>query len=360
MEFIEKLFDTENLLILVAGAIIVAIFALYQYHHWTGDERDKPDNPPRYYTSFIRFYFFGFVYVGVFWLAFLILIGLPVQLVTALRTQLTDYQKAMNTLEAFADPRFIFAVMFITTASTKIPIVVNWEKKLRETLHICAKTPSQVRDVIEHLMKHRQRAFTATSNDINTFLTKNPGLHKYLYTQYFKEDGVPRDDKSRLLTSWVEICYLRWKMEEIQPQSQLHTCKISCINQYDLFNKNYESLKEDVETYFYTKTTFNAFKEKISDNEKQENQTPPNEWTRTFIEKVNTLLLRLKDEATHKSESLLRELQSSVKRCLPLLRNLMGHRFDLHFCALGKRLHCNAGSGWQRKNTRKKTGVNFI
>jgi hypothetical protein len=275
----------ETRWVVALGALIVIWFASYQYKHWTGNETERPDNPPRHYTTFIRFYFFGLVYIVIFLLAFAILIAMPQQIVIALKDQAKGIDSAMKLLGAVADPRFIFAVLFLTTASTNIPVVVKWEKSIRKTLHDFAKTPQHVRDLVNYLMHDYKNKFNPSDRDVKEYFSNDTETGRYLYSQCFPDGGSQRNTKDRLTDLWLEISYVRWMVRQVAPDTTGPSCMTTCRNQFDLFERNYDRLKPDVELYYLAKATHDA-----SDN----------------------LLERLEREVRRKAEALLRELLTVV------------------------------------------------
>jgi hypothetical protein len=126
----------ETIIMYSLAGLFIAFFAGNQYRHWTGVEPEKPDNPPRHYTTFGRFYFFGFVYVSAFISLFVILFFLPASIIKELEKITGNGNSWINHFEALADPRLIFAAFFITTASTKIPLFDKWEKSIRRRLKL--------------------------------------------------------------------------------------------------------------------------------------------------------------------------------------------------------------------------------
>jgi len=261
--------------------LVVGAFAANQYRHWTGQETEKPDNPPRHYTTFGRFYFFGFVYVAAFIGAYVLLVLMPAPVVAALKDKVKDFDYAKNLLGAVINPRFIFAVLLITTASTNIPLLVKWEKVLRKTLHDWAKTPSHVRGAIDYLLQDYQAKFKMDDLDVRMVLDSDPDLKSYLYGYCFPAKGKPRDRSDHLLNLWLEINYLEWKIRQIAPKAEYSTCLNKCKNQYALFESNFERLKPDVELYFTSKHSY---------------------------EKSDKLLHKLEKEVTNKALALLREI----------------------------------------------------
>lgn len=274
----------------VFGAIIVAFFSGNQYRHWTGEEPDKPNNPPRHYTTFARFYLFGFIYVFIFLTGYALLIVSPVWIIDIIKKALPSLGNDFTeVIKSIAGPRTIFAFLMVTTASTKIPVVIKWEKLARKALHDLAKTPSQVRGNINYLKSDYKNKFTISDNDLRS-VCNHAELRDYLYAQCFmtvEKDGKKSeinivDENDDLLNLWIELNHLRNKLDN---RTYEHDCMDKCIIQYKQFQSNHDKIKEDVKTYYEVK--------KDSEDE-------------------NVLLKRFKGELINKERILLEEILTVI------------------------------------------------
>ncbi len=243
----QSLIDSQTIWVLVVGALVIGAFAANQYRHWTGEEADQPDNPPRHYTTMGRYYLFGLFYMAAFILVYTLLILAPKPLVDMLREEVQTNDLMTKLLGSVINPRFIFAVLLITTASTRIPVVVTWEKKLRMGLHNLAKTPSHVQGAIKGLMDDYRGKFQPDDAGMRKALVGDVELKQYFLGQYFPPGDNKQDEEDSVLPLWAEINYLRWVTRQMPNYS---TCKDKCCNQHELFKANYDKLTSDVKLYY--------------------------------------------------------------------------------------------------------------
>ena len=261
----------------ILGLLVIALFAWFRFNTWTDREREEghgTDNPPRVYTTWVRYVSCALVYVlslEVVYFGFVVIPDLLPILAKGLSIKLPE--------EAFADTRNfpLWVLVIIIGLLPHAPGFKNLEEWWRYSVHRRAFIPAEAQALVQQI---------AVSQEI--FRPNHEQAAKVLET--LTEELPPQvnamDPRNAVAYRWFKLSYLRKKIQEWQCQPEVNRFFSACRREYALCDENYIRLRTDVKLYLDREATLAGRPSSARDRDYQ------NARRKVILEGVDKLLLR--------------------------------------------------------------------
>jgi len=258
-----------NIVVLI-GMAIVGIVSANIFNSWTKDKTEKYGytDPPRHYTTFMRFNLYRTLYILFMLAGYLILLACP-DLIDILGI---DISREMA--QKIEDQSYVWAALIIIGIVPNFPVIQTWEAKLRDKLQDYAFIPFEA-----------QRMISILEDDYNAFQPESVNIQVVIEAigkEKNSESNFTDHRPNSLRHKWCKLSYL-YTMIGKRKADREFTRYINCCDKllYEKLEKEYSELKQDIDKRI----------EFVEDDVKNGATDPWREPIRTETDKIlNTLL----------------------------------------------------------------------
>lgn len=189
-------FTLPEYLVISLGALFILFFAFVKFNTWTQDRGEDYRLPPRYFTTFKRYFTYAVVYVFLTELIFFIIVFAP-DFILSVSPSLGG-QQDKTLVESFKNNSVLWAVFILTGILPNFPWINRLELKTREFFHQMAFIPYQAKSAIDEFLND-PKCFKADPKVIHTILESQKD-------QFDKYDFLKQDNS--FFHRWCKIHYL--------------------------------------------------------------------------------------------------------------------------------------------------------
>ncbi len=226
---------------LFIGILIIIFYAWTRFNTWPAPKSKSgksppsapPPNPPRHYTTFLRYFWYSMLYLLAMESIYLIIVLVPgVYDVLAATTHTSGSLKNLP----------LWSLVFLTTIMPNSPYLREIEWNLHKNLHTSAFIPREAMRLAQEFHNHPGRFQVSEGLVGNEFL-------KDIQDEIVDLNHITRPDR-RLRHRWFKLRYLSQKISEWRTRPESNHFIGHCGAEIGICEENLDTLRAETKDYY--------------------------------------------------------------------------------------------------------------